>query len=202
MNTMRRVQKIVTAPTAYPVTLATAKSHMRITFDDDDTIIGVYIGAATALCEQILQRKLITQTWKMYLDYWPEIITTLFGDLQSVTHVKYTDIDETQTTLSNTKYDVDTNSVPGRILLVDGEVWPTDTLNATNPIEIQFVTGYGANASYIPDDIRNAVLLTAAHFYETRESILISDIKLMTVEQIPWTASTLLQNHRVWEWIL
>ena len=199
---MRRVHKIVTAPADLPVTLAEAKAHMRVTFPDDDTLIRIYIQSATALCEQILQRKLITQTWKMYLDYFPHEITVLFGDLQSVTHLKYTDIDEVQTTMSNTLYDVDINSVPGRIVLVDGEVWPTDTLNAVNPIEIQFITGYGDDSTEIPNDIRNAVLLTTAHFYETRESILISDIKLMTVEQIPWTASTLLQNHRIWDWAI
>ena len=198
----RRVQKIVTPPTAYSVTVATAKEHMRVTVDDDDMLIGIYIETATALCEQILQRKLITQTWKMYLDYFPNIITTLFGNLQSVTHIKYTDLDEAQLTFANTKYDVDIVSVPGRIILKDAYDWPTTTLNANNPIEIQFITGYGASSVNVPADIKNAILLTTAHFYETRESILISDIKLMTVEQIPWTASTLLQNHRIWDWII
>ncbi len=199
---MRRVQTIVTPAASTPVTVEVAKEHMRVPFADDDDLIDIYLASATALCEQILQRKLITQTWKMYLDSWPSVVKVLFGNLQSVTHIKYTDTDEAQTTFADTNYDVDTNSVPGRILLKDSVSWPTATLNAVNPIEVQFVTGYGDDPADVPADIRNAVLLTTAHFYETRESVLISDIKLMTVEQIPFTASTLLQNHRVWDWVL
>ncbi len=199
---MRRVQKIVTPPASLPVTLAEVKEHMRVTFTDHDDLIGIYLNSSVALIEQILQRKLITQTWKMFLDSWPTSIKVLFGDLQSVTHIKYTDIDEAQETFAGTNYNVDINSVPGRVVLKDSVVWPTVTLNATNPIEIQFVSGYGDASTDIPPDIRGAILLTVAHFYETREHVLVSDIKLMTVEDIPWTTKTLLQNHRVWNWII
>lgn len=199
---MKRVQTIVTAPAGLPVTLAEAKEHMRVTFSEDDDLITIYLNSAIALVEQILQRKLISQTWKMFLDSWPGQIKVLFGDLQSVTHIKYTDTDETETTFADTNYDVDVNSIPGRILLKEAKTWPTVTLNATNPVEIQFVTGYGDASTDIPPDIRGAILLTVAHFYENREPVLVSDIKLMTVEDIPWTANTLLQNHRVWNWII
>lgn len=199
---MRRVARIVTAPTTTPVSVSEAKSHLNISGADDDTLVGIYVASATALCEAILQRKLITQTWKMWLDYWPAKIDILFGDLQSITHIKYTDIDGVQQTLSSSVYDVDTNSVPGRVVLKDGENWPTDTLNDVNPIEIQFVTGYGATSASVPADIRNAVLLTVAHFYENRENFLSSGMGSVSVAAIPWTASALLGNHRVWEWVL
>ena len=195
---MRRVQVLQTAPATTPITLAEAKSHMRVTLPDEDADITIYIKSATALCEQILQRKLITQTWKMYLDSWPLYIDVLFGDLQSVTHVKYTDMDEDQSTFAASNYDVDIASVPGRIILKDTKSWPTDTLNANNPIEIQFITGYG-DAEDIPDDIRNAVLLTTAHLYENRENYLIST---MHIERVPQTARALLSNHRVWKWVI
>jgi len=199
---MRRVSSLVTAPVNTPVTLSEAKAHMRVTFSDDDTIIAIYINAATALCEQILQRKLVTQTWKMYLDYWPSQIKLLFGNLQSVTHIKYTDTDDSQETFSSDYYYVDTASIPGRVILKDQQTWPTDTLNASNPIEIQFVTGYGDESTDIPADIRNAVLLTTSHFYENRENSIVSNVQSMTIDDVPWTAKTLLAGHRVWDWIL
>jgi len=199
---MRRVHTIVTAPATTPISVSEAKSHMNVTFSDDDTLIGIYVNSATALCEQILQRKLITQTWKMYLDHWPAYIKVLFGNLQSVTHIKYTDTDGDQETFSSDYYDVDTNSVPGRINLKYAQTWPSATLNATNPIEIQFVTGYGASSTDIPADIRNAILLTTAHFYENRENQIVSNVQSMTIEDIPWTSAALLANHRVWDWIV
>ena len=199
---MRRVARIVTPPATTPVSVAEAKLQMRVTFSEDDTLIGIYVSAATALCEQILQRKLITQTWKMYLDSWPAWVDVLFGDLQSVTHIKYTDYAGVQSTLDSTKYSVDPISVPGRIILKDGESWPSDTLNVVNPIEIQFVTGYGATSASVPADIRNAILLTASHLYENRENYVVGTAADLSIEEVPGTAATLLNNHRVWQWIL
>ena len=198
---MRPPSRIVTAPAAAAVTLAEAKMQSSVTFADDDTLIeNIYIKSATKSCEQVLQRKLITQTWKMFLDSWPGYIEVLFGDLQSVTHIKYTDLDGVQATFSNTKYDVDTISVPGRIFLKNGESWPSDTLNAVNPIEIQFVTGYGATAASIPEDIRHAILLTADHAYENRGNYILGTA--LAISQVPESAAAKLSNHRVWRWIL
>ena len=199
---MRRVAKLATAAAKTPVTLAEVKVHCRVTFSDDDTILGIYLASAVATAEQFLQRKLITQSWKMFLDYWPGQIKTFFGDLQSVTHVKYTDIDGTTATMSNTLYDVDTNSVPGRIVLKHGQSWPSATLNAVNPIEVQFDTGYGAETTNVPEDIRNALLILAAHFYENREMYLVSDNRSFSVTEIPFSVKALLSPYRVWEWIL
>jgi len=199
---MRRVAKLVTAAAKTPVTLAEVKAHCRVTFSDDDTALGIYLASAVATAEQFLQRKLITQTWKMFLDCWPSQITTLYGDLQSVTHVKYTDIDGTTATMSNTLYDVDINSVPGRIVLKYGQSWPSATLNSVNPIEVQFVTGYGAETANVPEDIRNALLILTAHFYENREQYLVSASGSFSVTEIPFSVKTLLSPYRVWEWIL
>lgn len=193
---------LVTAPTTTPISLTEAKAHLNVTISDDDTMIGVYMSAAISVCEQILQRKLITQTWKVYLDSWPAEIVLPFGDLQSVTHVKYTDEDGVQATFSPDYYTVDTVAVPGRIVLKPNETWPTDTLFNVNPIEIQFVTGYGDAATDVPDGIRSAALLMVSHFYENRESYLISDFKFPSVNEIPMTTNALLSHHRVWRWAL
>jgi len=199
---MPRVSRLITAPTIQPVTLEEVKSHCRISFADDDTILAIYIATATAMAEQILQRKLITQTWKMWLDQWPGHITPLFGDLQSVTHVKYTDLDEIQTTVPTTVYAVDSNSVPGRIVLKYGQSWPSTPLSLVNPIEVQFITGFGATTATVPQPIRNAVLLLAAHFYENREQYLISSLDKYSVAEVPNSVNALLSPYRVWEWLL
>lgn len=197
---MRRVATIVTAPADTPLSLTEVKAHCRVSFPDDDTILAIYLGSAVASVEQFLQRKLINQTWKMFLDYWPQKIEMLFGNLQSVTHVKYTDVDETTATLSSSSYTVDTASVPGRIVLKDGESWPSVTLNEVNPIEVQFVTGYGATSASVPQDVRNAVLLTTAHLYENREPVIIGEMRTVQPVEVPWTFKALLSPHRVPRW--
>lgn len=196
---MARVQKLITPPASLAVSVADAKKQARISHDHDDDQVENMVKSATAIVEQYLQRKLVTQTWNMFLDSWPTEIKVLFGDLQSVTYVKYTDSDEVQATLDSSTYLVDTDSVPGRIILKDGESWPTDTLSPKNPIEIQFVTGYGAAAD-IPDDIRNAILWITSYFYNYRESVVLNN--KMNIEELPFNWKSMLYPHRIWDWII
>lgn len=197
---MRRIQKIVTAPSVYPITRDEAKDQARVTFIHDDDIFDRLIAGAVFHVEQYLQRKLITQTWKMWIDSWPNEIKVLFGDLQSVTHVKYTDENEAQSTLDSSTYLVDTDSVPGRIILKANETWPTDTLSPKNPIEIQFVTGYGDVGSDVPQDIRNALLVMVSDRYTYRESVITNN--KMNIEPLPFGVEDLLYPYRVPEWII
>jgi uncharacterized phiE125 gp8 family phage protein len=189
---------LVTAPATIPVTAAEVKTQIKVTGTDDDAEITRLISVATLDIEQFLCRKLITQTWKVYLDYWPAFIKVPFGNLQSVTHVKYTDTDRTQTTLSTDYYDVDTVSVPGQITLKYGQSWPSVALYPLNPIEIQFVTGFGAATTNVPEDIRHAIMWLCGHMDAHRELYLTGTI----IAKIPHTFDALAWRHRVWEWCL
>ena len=62
---------MVTAPAVEPVSLAEAKAQMRVDTSYDDTIIGTLITTARRSVEIITGQKLITQTWKYYLDRFP-----------------------------------------------------------------------------------------------------------------------------------
>ncbi|MFH2075423.1 MAG: phage head-tail connector protein, partial [Pseudomonadota bacterium] len=102
-----------------------------------------------------------------------------FGALQSVTHVKYTDTDGTQTTRSTDEYNVDTDSDPGRIQLDYGYSWPSASLHPKNPIEVQFVCGYGAHAPQVITGATNAapvVLTIANHGRSANDLVLVHSI--------------------------
>ena len=165
-----------TAPAVDPVTLTEVKNHLRIdllNFDHDDYLKNI-IAAAVHEIEQITKRRLITQTWQAFYDYWPSngFLELPFGQLQSVTHVKYTDTDADVTTWDSSEYIVDTDSDPGRVVLGYGESWPTDTLYPSNPIEVQFVCGYGLAVS-VPDMIKQAIKLKISDLFENRESTVV-----------------------------
>ena len=137
-------RSLVTGPTSHPVTLSDVKNNLRITHYDDDGHLYGLIQMATARAESYCNRALLTQTWNLYLDEFPaaDYISLPLGQLQSVTHVKYTDSNDDQSTFSSSYYSADTAKEPGRIVLDYQQSWPTDTLNTNNPIEIQFVCGY------------------------------------------------------------
>lgn len=169
------IVSIVSPPAAEPVSTDDCKTHMNIesSFTDDDLYIAALQKVARKYVEVVTRRKLITQTWQYFLEDWPDedYIVVPFGQLQSVTHVKYTDSNDTVNTDfdEGDEFTVDTDSDPGRIVLKYGESWPTATLATQNPIEIQFVCGYGDAGSDVPDEILMAIKLMVAEMYERRE---------------------------------
>jgi len=188
---------LVTKPSMLPVLLADVKSHLNVDWDDDDFLIEGYILAAVDQVENILNRKLITQTWKVLCETWPEEYFSIpFGKLQSVTHVKYKDTSAVESTLAATEYISDIDSDPGRVVLGYNKLWPTTELYPSNPITIQFVCGYG-DIDDVPYPIKSAIMLMAGDFYAHRESIIVGSGQM--VSEIPGYIMNLLGSYRLWD---
>jgi uncharacterized phiE125 gp8 family phage protein len=161
-----------TAPTAEPVLIADANAHLRVDIDDDNDLITALIVAARERAEDILRRALITQTWDLYLDAFPEgdSLELPFPPLQSVTHVKYTDKDGDESTFDSANYIVDTSSEPGKIVLAYGKTWPSTTLQPVNGVNVRFVCGFGDAGTDVPQTMKQAMLLMIGEWYENREN--------------------------------
>ena len=63
--------KIIGAPAAEPLDLATVKSHLRITSTDDDAMIGLYLQAARELLENETHRSLVNKLYRQTHDAFP-----------------------------------------------------------------------------------------------------------------------------------
>ncbi len=139
----------------------------------EDALLTEKLQSAIDDAEDFTGRQLLTATWKAYLDEFPcrDYIELPFGNLQSVTSIKYKDTDGTETTMTvTTEYLVETNGDGlGRIVLPYGVSWPSDTLYPSNPICIEFVCGWTA-AALVPSKIKSAILLGAADLYNCRET--------------------------------
>jgi uncharacterized phiE125 gp8 family phage protein len=181
---MRWEIKLDTDATVEPVSVTEAKSHLRVTGTDDDTYIGTVIKAARYQVENMINRALVTQTWTMHLTDWPggDEIRLPRAPLQSVTHVKYTDSDNTLNTTSTDVYGVDINSTPGRIYLKPSQTWPSGALYEGLPIVITYEAGYGDAeeaeetgivTSSVPPGIVHAIKLMISDLYEHRETVVI-----------------------------
>ena len=187
---------IVTAPAATPVTVEEFKIHQRISVDSEDTYLEGLIKSATNHLEAICNRKFITQTWKLFLDDWPgdAEIELPFGKTSSVASVTYKDENGTEATFSSDDYTVDTDLIPGRVVIGYDKSWPTGDLFNVNPIAVTFVCGYGLAAD-VPDDIKHAIKLLVAHWYENREPVVVGTI----VSNIPKTIDALIWTHRLFQ---
>ena len=184
--------KLYTAPTAEPVDLDEAKNHLRVDITDDDVLIESLILVARRVVEGIINHKLITQTWNVFMDAFPGglfiILPKSLTPLASVTHIKYTDEDDAQSTFSSASYVVDIYSDPGRIKLSSDANWPSDTLTELNGVEIQIVVGYGDDTD-IPQEYKQAILLLVGHWYENREQVTVGEVPReipMGVEALLW----------------
>jgi uncharacterized phiE125 gp8 family phage protein len=182
------------APTTDIVTLDEAKLHLRVDHPDDDTLITALLATATSRLDGyggILQRALITQTWKVETDSFADPLRLPIGDLLSLTSVKYRDGSDVQQTLASSVYGVYSDAIGPFITLKYNQVWPV-VYDRRDAIEIIWTAGYGATAASVPAAIRQAALLMVGHWYEHRETV--SDASL---NEVPLSAKHLIEPFRL-----
>lgn len=149
---------LVTGPTVEPITIDQAKQQARIADLNSDGVLAGYISTAREAAEQTLNRGLLTQTWKLVLDGWANIIPLpMAAPLQSVTTVQYYDTTGTLQTLATSYYDIDTVSRPGRVVLKPDQTWPTlQSLRRNGAVEITYVVGW-MTAVDVPERIKQGI---------------------------------------------
>jgi len=107
--------------------------------------------------------------------------------------IRYYDIDDTEYFIDAGDYFVDTKSEPGRVVLNYGESWPSTVLRPANGVVVRYICGYGADSSYVPEQIRQAMLLAIGHWYENREDTVIA----MSLQKLPRAVDALLHMRRI-----
>lgn len=189
--------ELVTGPASLPVDAEAFRRHAWEVYDqdaEDDTYIDELLERATAHVETITSRKLVSQTWRGYLDSWPcgnAPIELPFGRVSAVTRFNWLGDDAVDHTLTeNTNFAVSVVGWFPKVVPIDG--WPTGSLFVVDPIRIEFVAGFGA-ASAVPSDIRSAILILAAHWYKNREIVRVGNI----VSQLPTSFDALIAPWRI-----
>ena len=187
--------KRTTDPAVEPVTVAEMDQFLRgdnVIESVDGSLIEGLIVAAREYVEEFTRRALITQTWTMYMDRWPQTqdplgwwdgvregsissgdarsLTLPIGPLQSVTSVKTFDQDNSEALFDDANYFLNTTATPGEVILNTGVVWPPFT-RTRNGIEVVYVAGYGDAATDVPASLRMAIKQLVTHWYENRELV-------------------------------
>jgi len=158
-----------TASTQIPVTVIEARKHLRVDLTDDDVEIYNLIRRATEYAEDYTGRAFCDQVFTKYCDAWAMKFALHRRPIVSVDSVKYIDANGTQQTLATSVYRVDTAG--GRITLAYGQSWPM-LRYVTNAVEIAYTAGYGTTqspAGVVPEDLKHAVLMLVASWYEQKE---------------------------------
>jgi len=189
---------LTTAPTIEPVTLTDLKAFIRKDSSDEDNLLTALIPAAREWCEAYTNRAFIEQVWRYSLDAdeIPVVIRIPRPPLISVDEVKAYSTLNAESIVATADYFVDVNNLPGRVVLNDGKVWPTE-LRAIDSLVFEFTAGYGATAASVPENIRTAIKRVAATMFEHREDAAALVQGGSTHEFVDFTTTTLLNPYRV-----
>ena len=162
-------------PTTKVVTVDEIKDHLRIDTNYEDALLGLYIDSATEMAENYCGRHFIDHEYKLYFNKVTKKGSLIFPDSRLKSQhggnnqhpIWY--IDENGTEQSSDAAYVDTYSNPSIFYLTSS--FPDVTLkkDAANVFWVEFVTGFGAAATDVPQAIKQAIKLIVSDMYYFRE---------------------------------
>lgn len=155
----------VETPPAPVVSLAEAKAHLEVDFDDHDAQIEGFVRAATAILDGpdgYLQRALGVQVIKTVLRGFPDEPFLLpMAPVTAINDVTYIAPDGVTYHVDPDVYDL---SAEGELELAYDSAWP-ELRDPRAPVEILYTAGYPV----LPDPIRIAILIMTADLYANRD---------------------------------
>ena len=157
---------LLSGPVGEPLSLAEAKSWLRVDGSDEDALIQSLISSARQAVEAATNRLLITQQWRVTLDAWPDggILLLPLTPVSAVSRIRTLDANGVATDVSPTLYSLDGNADRARILLA-GQLPPP--AKAFSGIWIDLAVGYG-DATFVPEPIRLAMRRLIAFWFANR----------------------------------
>lgn len=180
---MRAGMLLVTPPASEPVTLLQAKAHLRVDIPDDDQKITELITSARQHLEGMANLALLTQTWDQVMDDFPYPnypIELNRWPVQSITSISYVSSAGVTSVWPSSNYIANRANIPPRVAPVYAQFWPILALQTIGNCTIRTVNGW-TDPSLVPADLKQAVLMLLADWYEDREDELVG-VRLMSVK--------------------
>jgi uncharacterized phiE125 gp8 family phage protein len=188
---------IIVPPTVEPVSLVEAKLWTKAEGTAEDALLTSLIVAAREVCEWKKGYAFFEQTLRVSFCGWPcgrrWIELPRSTPLRSIEDFTYTD-SEGPHDVDSADYALDTVSIPGRIVFVDGYSWPTIDLYAPNPIVIDYKVGAAVSSppDPFPESIKIAMQLLIEHWYRNREAVVVGSAAAATGVELPMGVDALL----------
>lgn len=163
----------VGSPPLSAVPVRAFAEHLRLGsgFTNDgseDTILELYLRAAMAAIEARIGRALLSRTFLWTVTRWREDTSQglPIGPVRSVEAISLVGADGGETVVPSDAWSVLRDTQRPRLVGRYGRNLPR--IPRSGHAEIRLVAGFGDNWDDIPADLRQAVFLLAAHYYENR----------------------------------
>lgn len=173
------------------VELAKAKKHLRIDadFNDEDDLIESYTAAAQIVCQNYIERAIISRDFILECDNFDTIEFAANYDNDAIDKVEYYDESNALVELASTEYKL-TKSETVNCWKLKFLTKPVlfDRDDAVKVTVKQGIATAG-NVASVPKPIVQAILLTLTDFFEKREN---------RMESVSTSAQSLLRPYRKW----
>ena len=164
--------KEITPAARNPVPIREFGAHLRLAhgFNDDgseDGLLELYLRNATAMIERRTSQALISRVHTLKVACWDRNghLVMPIGPVQSIESIQL--VSPTSTIdLDPGDWSLQPGNTRQRLTgALGGPLW---ALPHGSVAELRFTAGHGGSWNDVPDDLRQAVLLLAAHLYENR----------------------------------
>lgn len=166
---------LISPPAQEPLTLSDIKEHLRLTTNDDDSAVSQLLVAARHALEARAGLAFLPQQWRLSVDgsgghagcraYGYSDIILPITPIRTIDQIECVHQDGTKMVIEPDQYITQTGSV-GRIQ-IKGSL--PISIKPFGGLEITFTAGHDA-IDRIPAELRHAIRLLTAHFFENRES--------------------------------
>lgn len=163
----------VNAPPTAAVPVRAFAEHLRLGsgFADDgsqDAVLELYLRAAMAAIEARLGRVLLAREFAWTVTHWREDASQglPIAPVQAVTSVTLVGADGAETPVDPEAWSVLRDTQRPRLVGRFGRSLPR--IPRSGHAEIRLIAGFGVTWGDVPADLRQAVFLLAAHYYENR----------------------------------
>lgn len=147
------------APISLAISLSECKNFLKIDYDEDDELLSKMITAAAQKFENYTSQALVSQTWQvMYKQFCEDDIKLPTYPVSAITKVETISYSGEHNVFATRLYEFDQASQR-----LSFKVFPFGYF-----LKIDYIAGYGDDASFIPEDIKNALLNHVAYMYENR----------------------------------
>jgi uncharacterized phiE125 gp8 family phage protein len=184
---------LLSGPAVEPLSLDEAMAFLKVETTDDDDVIAALIAGARVHVEAQTRRALITQSWRLVRDRWPGDgrIAVLPAPLRALSAARVYRLDGTTQAIDPAAFIAETAAAPAVLSYASGA--PPAPGRVIAGIELDVEVGYGDDPADVPADLRQAIRILVAHWYENRGMIAIGG----TVAVLPANVGALLAPYRV-----
>ncbi len=160
---------VTVPPASLPVSVELVQEHLRLEGDEATVLyLTLLIEAAASFFEKYTKRTLINTSYETlrssFFQNFFVLRKSLFQSLVSFTYL----VDATHTPVDPAVFYIDKKSDFSDIKVLCNKSFPNTNFTQDSSIRIEFVAGYGPDDTFIPNDIKIALLNLIAELFENR----------------------------------